>query len=251
MGWWVWYTKSVPRAEESSKSAPLIAAPQEARDVETNKPTALPLSTLPSASSSPVPVATTVLQQVPFLVQAPGGAWRDQVFQGGCEEASLIMADAWVRAMKTIDAVAGKALIQKMSGYAETTFGARAYDTSATDTVKVAQHFFPNMSIVAETDVSLQTIIDHVLAGQLVITPMDGLLLGNPHFMPPGPEHHMLVAIGYDATTHEFIANDPGTRYGESYRYPEQTFYAAIRDYPTGDHLPVTTIRKDILVISK
>ena len=34
---------------------------------------------------------------VPFTVQAPYGEWSNPVFQDACEEASLIMAAAWVK----------------------------------------------------------------------------------------------------------------------------------------------------------
>ncbi len=241
------YTGSVPRGEVSSKPAQEVVPQRDGNPPVEAVPSGI--ATPPTTASAPLPV--TVRQRVPFLIQAPGGVWSSPVFQGGCEEASLIMADAWTRDVSSLDAVTGKQSIQKVSDRAEHLFGKGTYDTSVTDTLKLAHVLFPRVGISAEMDVSLQTIVDHVERGQLVIAPMDGRALGNPHYTAPGPEHHMLVIIGYDVATKEFITNDPGTRYGEGYRYPEQRLYASIRDYPTGDHLPVTTIRKDILAISK
>jgi hypothetical protein len=59
----------------------------------------------------------------------------------------------------------------------------------------------------------------------------------------------MLVIRGYDPATKEFITNDPGTRKGEGYRYPEQIIYAAWRDYPSGDHEPILNINKNMIVV--
>ena len=242
-GLFFWYTKSVPRGDESLKSqqGPIaITASKSAIE--------MPVTAVPP---TPLPLSATVSQDVPFLVQAPGGAWDDPIFQGGCEEASLIMAEAWASERESIDVVAGKQMIRNMSDHAEAVFGKKSYDTSIEDTLKIARDSFPLLRIVSEEEVSLSVIIAHVEAGQLVITPMDGRLLDNPHYTAPGPEYHMLVVTGYDDVTREVITNDPGTRYGAGYRYPEKRFYAAIRDYLTGDHLPVKTIRKNILVISR
>ena len=80
---------------------------------------------------------------------------------------------------------------------------------------------------------------------------MNGQKLGNPFFTAPGPERHMLVVIGYDPEKLEFITNDPGTRQGEAYRYPVNVLWLAIRDYPTGDHEPITEVVKKMIVIGR
>jgi len=80
---------------------------------------------------------------------------------------------------------------------------------------------------------------------------MNGQALGNPNFTPPGPEYHFLLIRGYNPSTDTFITNDPGTRNGELYKYSSDTLFNAIRDYPTGDHLPITSTRKAMIVILK
>ena len=86
---------------------------------------------------------------------------------------------------------------------------------------------------------------------RLVIVPTDGQKLKNPNFTQPGPPRHMLVIVGYDDTTREFITNDPGTRKGEGYRYSQDVLYEAILDYPTGKHLPVTSSDKVMLTVGE
>jgi len=94
-------------------------------------------------------------------------------------------------------------------------------------------------------------IIRELEQGNIVLTPMDGRLLKNPFFTPPGPERHMILIRGYDYQTKEFITNDPGTRRGENYRYSENTLIKAIRAYSTGYHNKIEKIEKKMIVVSK
>jgi hypothetical protein len=59
----------------------------------------------------------------------------------------------------------------------------------------------------------------------------------------------MLLLIGYDPRTREFITNDPGTRRGKGYRYQEDLLFRAIRDYRTGNRLPIAGEAKTIIVV--
>ena len=79
--------------------------------------------------------------------------------------------------------------------------------------------------------------------------PVDGRGL-NPKYKAPGPERHMILIRGYDDDTGEFITNDAGTRKGEKYRYKYEKLFNAIRDYPTGDHVPVVGRIKKMIVVS-
>ena len=61
----------------------------------------------------------------------------------------------------------------------------------------------------------------------------------------------MLLVIGYDYVTDEFITNEPGTKHGEGYRYKRDILYDAIRDYPSGFHEQIETIEKNIIAVGK
>lgn len=195
----------------------------------------------------------TMIQTVPFTSQAPSGQWSDPVFQNACEEASLLMAAAWAASAKTL---APKAEIEQeiraISALAEKRFGAEAYDTSADDTAALYREYFRSEDVSVLHDLTLDDLRNILREGNVVVAPFDGRELGNPHYTPPGPIYHMLVIIGYDAETREFVTNDPGTRFGASYRYAEDVLFDAISDYPTGHHLPRTSApRKSALVISR
>jgi hypothetical protein len=83
-------------------------------------------------------------------------------------------------------------------------------------------------------------------AGHPIIIPAAGRDLGNPYFSGQGPWYHMLVITGYDGK--QFITNDPGTRRGEGYRYPEQRLYDAIHHW-TGAKEDIRQGRRVMMVV--
>ena len=191
----------------------------------------------------------SLIEDVPFTVQAPFGEWDDPVFQNGCEEASLVMAAYWLFG-KPLSKESAKQEIVALAGFEDAWLG-HSIDTSAEDTLKLFQEYYDITAGEVRTDIVLADIVEALASGSIVIVPADGRKLRNPYFTQPGPTRHMLVIIGYDAETKEFITNDPGTKHGEGYRYPEKTLFEAILNYPTGDHLPMEAIRKVMIVIRK
>lgn len=82
-------------------------------------------------------------------------------------------------------------------------------------------------------NITKSDMIESLRDDSLVLVPLFGRELGNKYYTPPGPIPHMLVITGYDPVKKEFITNDPGTKYGEGYRYGEDTLFDAIWTYPT------------------
>lgn len=85
----------------------------------------------------------------------------------------------------------------------------------------------------------------------MAIIPVDGTVLANPYYVPPGPKEHMILVRGYDATTDQFIANDPGTKMGAGFRYSSQVIGAALFDYDSGYHEETSTEKTAMIVISR
>lgn len=191
-----------------------------------------------------------VLLNVPFTPQAPFANWSDQRFEDGCEEASAIMAMAWVNGETMTPQYVNEEIIN-ISDYEVKNYGGYQ-DTSAADTaLRIFKGYFNYGNAEAKSDVGISDIKVELEKGNLVIVPMNGQKLKNPFYNPPGPIEHMVVVVGYDETTKEFITNDPGTKHGEGYRYKEDIFEKAMQDYPTGDHLPITEIKTAMIVVSK
>lgn len=174
---------------------------------------------------------------VPFTVQAPGAAWDDPTLQDGCEEASLLMAMAWLRseALPGPDAVADT--IHALVAFEKERFGHHE-DISLPELATVMREYFDHEDIRILESVTIEHITTEIRNGNLVLAPAYGRALRNPYFTPPGPITHMLVLIGYDPESREFVVNDPGTVRGASYRYDEDVLYEAIWAYPSGPTHP-------------
>ncbi|OGZ33669.1 MAG: hypothetical protein A2Y98_01915 [Candidatus Portnoybacteria bacterium RBG_19FT_COMBO_36_7] len=244
----------LPWGEQNSEFAQGTSSDQS--DMYLNPSGATLPSSEPSASQTPQvspssnPVSQTpksILQSVPFFAQAPFGEWDDILFQNACEEASVIMAMHWV-AKTSVTKEQAKQEILVLTEFEYKTYGENI-DISAEDTIKLFKDYYKYNNVFVRKDIGGAEIKEQLLKGNLVIVPLDGRILKNPFYTPPGPDHHMLVVIGYDGKTNEFITNDVGTRHGEKYRYGFARFEASLIDYPTGNDLPATPGQTAMIVV--
>lgn len=191
-----------------------------------------------------------VFLNVPFTPQAPFGNWSDP-YTEACEEASVVMAMAWVRGDEPAGGVIApdqaRAEILELIGFETYHFGYQN-DTALRETAKLITRRHRHPAAVFY-DITPDTIRSALAAGNIVIVPVAGALLENPYFASP-PPYHMLVIHGYDDLTQEFIVNDPGTRLGANYRYPYATLWNAIHDW-TGSDATVTQGRRGMIVVAK
>lgn len=214
-----------------------------------------PLPSLPpSPSPSPTPTPTAsplqmVLYDVPFTAQAPTANWNDSLYQNACEEASILMAGRYL-SRKGITSQQALVEIKALANRADALFGSHL-DESAFDTATLARDALPNAAVELIKDATIQDIVHSLVAGKVVLVPLNGKILKNPNYKPPGPVRHMLVVKGYDPNTQEFITNDPGTRRGEGYRYSQDLLLAAMHDWDTGNNTQTHPDRKVVIAIGK
>jgi hypothetical protein len=204
-------------------------------------------------SSGTISVPPSVLLNVPFTSQAPQANWSDPNQEAGCEEASMIMAWHWLKGGITGDKIDPQQALNELQDLFKFEQGhyGNSIDTSAADTAKTWKDYYHVGKASVQYDITNDDIIAELAKGNLVLIPANGQALNNPNFKVPGPLTHMLVIRGYDDASQEYITNDPGTRNGKGYKYAYSTLFNAIRDYPTGDHVPFTDGKKAMLVISK
>ncbi len=175
------------------------------------------------------PLPEKIILSVPFTSQAPFAIW-DQRHEEACEEACLVMARYFLIG-KNLDANIAEKEINSLIDFQIEKYG--DYKDSDTEKiVRLGKDFYEmkNMKVVYE--VTAEKIKQELARGNLVIVPAAGQLLNNPYFTPPGPLYHNLILRGYDEEKKEFITNDPGTKWGENYRYPVKILLAAIHDFP-------------------
>ncbi|MDX1607658.1 MAG: C39 family peptidase [Candidatus Spechtbacterales bacterium] len=193
-------------------------------------------------------LGTVLLEGVPFTPQAPFGNWSDPRQQDGCEEAASIMAVHWARG-DSLSLAQAENLITAISDWELENHG-EYRDISASDTLNwIIKGYLGHQNADVKYGITASDIIRELEKGNIIITPTNGRLLGNPYFTPPGPERHMFVIKGYDYETGEFITNDNGTKWGEGFRYSKNTLYNAIMDYPTGYHEPIQSTVKAMIIV--
>lgn len=203
----------------------------------------------PTNSATPTPRSNSSLPktfqlQVPFTSQAPTANW-DELHNEACEEASVIMANAYFSGTKSLPAPDVEREISKMTNWQNNNFGYHlSIDTD--ETVKMIESVY---DLNAETVTISENAIKKALSeNKVVIIPANGQMLGNPNFRAPGPIYHMFVITGWNEK--EFITNDPGTRKGHNYVYTYKTIYDATGNWNHGDHA-VDLSDKRMIIVSK
>lgn len=187
---------------------------------------------------------------VPFTSQAPEKNW-DEPWQDACEEASLLMLDAYYKNYK-LSPLFAKDEILKMVKWEENKGWGNSIEI---EKVKLmAEEYFHLSTLALEHSSSRQIkIIENPTVDDIkksiandnpVLVVADGKVLPNSHFQNGGPDYHALIIRGY--TESKFITNDPGTQFGEAFEYEYSDLMNAIRDWNNGD---VKNGRRVVLVI--
>lgn len=208
--------------------------------------TSQPIITL-AAPSLPAPINN----HVPFTSQAPLFEWQDVRQQDACEEASVLMAIAWAKNEKIKTKTIWRNTIVKLADWEQKKYGEHR-DVAPEDVVdRLFINYLNYENIVLKKVTSSISIINELKNGNIVLVQTNGQKLKNPNFTGLGPERHMLLIKGYDYRKKEFITNDPGTRRGADYRYPETIMFSALRSYKTGYKLPFGQLKQEMIVVSR
>lgn len=168
---------------------------------------------------------------VPFSSQAPLMIW-DKIHKDLCEEAAVLMVDAYYKKRTLLSEGADKELL-RMVDWEKNEFG-YFEDTDAKETAKMAKDFYGYKRVEIISNVTEQTMRQILAAGNPIILPTYGRGLKNPYYSGLGPIYHMLVLRGYTKDG-KFITNDPGTKRGENYVYDSKILLNAIADLNGGD----------------
>lgn len=243
-------SERVLQADASAAQSPEPVATTNTAASTVDMPTAASLAPVRTTQDFFATLKDSVKQSVPFTVQAPCAQWDDPRYQDACEEASMLMAHAWMSNTGAIAKSDAEAEMERMFAAQQKLFGDDVVDTSAEDTAAFFTSYFQR-DVEVVRDTTLENMYRMLAEGAIIIVPTNGRALGNPNFTNGGPDRHMLVVIGYDKKAREFITNDPGTRVGKGYRYKDTTLYNAIRDYSTGHKKPIIGTFKNVIVVRK
>jgi hypothetical protein len=216
-----------------------------AKPVTTTKPPVTPLETPPlSPPVTPLSKKEANLA-LPFTSQAPHANWS-LPYQEACEEASLIMVNAFYEDTGALTPEEADKQILALVAWEKKTFGFYE-DTTADEAARIADEYYGYKHSRVEVIQSIEDIKKVIDRGVPVILPAAGRLLRNPNFSGQGPLYHMLAVKGYTKDG-KVIVNDPGTRRGADYLYDPAVLWNAIHDWNGGD---VEHGRKVMLVVEK
>lgn len=168
---------------------------------------------------------------VPFVVQAPYAVW-DKLHEESCEEAAMIMLDAFYQGKRKISQDEAELAIQKLVQWEKNTFG-YFEDTTAEENARILKEYFGLAKARAIYDITVADIKKELALGWPVVVPAAGRLLKNPYFRGAGPVYHMMVIKGYTKDG-RFITNEPGTKRGADFTYQFEDLYQAIHDWVPG-----------------
>ncbi len=201
------------------------------------------VSSTPSSSSSDIPkdshsstttdgVPSRMTLAVPFTSQAPEKNWS-QPWQDACEEAAILMMDAYYNGYGLSTLFAKDQIIAMVEWEEKEGWG---YSISLEQIKTLAEtvlHLNRHGTLRIVEDPTIEQIKKFIANKQPVLVVADGKVLPNPHFRNGGPAYHALVIRGY--TEDSFITNDPGTQFGENFSYTYNDLMKSIRDWNDGN----------------
>ncbi len=188
-------------------------------------------------------VVSEINLAVPFTIQSPDQKW-DEVYKEGCEEASILMVQAFLKNQNiSIDSALkdiGAMIDWQMKNYEG------HFDLPVSMTVQMAKEFLNLKAEIINLE-SVEDIKEIIKTGYPLILPTAGRELKNPNFKQPGPLYHMLVVKGF-LTDGSIITNDPGTRKGKDYIYDANILWNAIANWDEETKNPDQSIKTGILL---
>lgn len=207
----------------------------------TSTPSAKSTSTLRTAVS---PLTGTLVLQagdvnldVPYTSQAPQRDWSAP-WQDACEEAAILMMDAYVRGYGLSPLSAKDEIIRMVKWQEE-----RNWFTSinAADVQKFfAEYLGYKKTVRVIENPTIEQIKQLLNEGKPVLALAHGKTLGNKYYSNGGPDYHAFVIRGY--TKDKFITNDPGVNRGANFLFPIANVMKSLRDWNGGDVINGTPV---------
>lgn len=173
---------------------------------------------------------------VPFVSEIPDGVWVNP-WSNACEEASIVMINSYYKGIKSITKNESKKLMIPIFNYENSVYGSNA-DSNSERTAKIVSTLSDfGTSIVRNPTV--EQIKNELRAGRPVISLHHGQMLANPdhRWRRGGSYYHMMVIVGFDENTDEFLVNDTADHdSGLDYRYKYDIIMSTLHDFNHTTH---------------
>mgnify|MGYP000207978315 CR=1 FL=1 len=167
---------------------------------------------------------------VPFTSETPEGSWA-RPWNNACEEASIAMVEAWYRNKTTITTKEAVSAMRAMFNWEDAHIGGNA-NTDASQTLAIIQAK-ASFSARVVRNPTLDELKEELRNGRPIISLHFGYELNNPlhRWARNGSYYHMMVLVGFDEHTQEFLVHDTALEDGLDYRYSYATILKSLHDY--------------------
>lgn len=218
-------TSTNTTATSTSNLVPIIAT------------TTLPVKSTSTLRTAISPLTGTLVLQagdinlnVPYTSQAPERNWADP-WQNACEEAAVLMIDAYVRGYG-LSPLSAKDELLRMVQWEENQN--MFISLNAVEVKKIfTDYLHYKKAVKVITNPTVEQIKQLLNEGKPVLALAHGKTLGNKYYSNGGPDYHALVIRGY--TNDSFITNDPGVNRGVNFIFPIENIMKSLRDWNDGD----------------
>ena len=166
---------------------------------------------------------------VPFTSQAPEKNW-DQPWQDACEEAALLMLDAYYKGYNITSVSFAKDELLKLVAYQDEKGWGGSIPARRVASVSDSEL---SLGLDIVYNPTIEQIKEYISQGHPVLALANGKMLPNPYFSNGGPEYHALIIKGFTDT--HFITNDPGTQHGAEFLYTYNDLLNALADWNGGN----------------
>ncbi|MFA6427348.1 MAG: C39 family peptidase [Candidatus Magasanikbacteria bacterium] len=178
------------------------------------------------------PVEKVVRLEVPFATQIPDGKWV-RPYSEACEESSIVMIDAYYEGRRgVIGHRTSKERMQPYFDYQDERYGDND-DSNAWRTGDMVHSLARYFKAEVVEYPALRDIQAELRAGRPVMTFHHGYSLQNKRipFSNTPESFHVIVLVGYDENSRQFIVHEPGMRRGSFYRYDYDVIMKSMADY--------------------
>ncbi|MFA6423785.1 MAG: C39 family peptidase [Candidatus Magasanikbacteria bacterium] len=174
---------------------------------------------------------SSVILKVPYTSEIPTGSWT-KPWNNACEEASIVMVKGYYFGYESTTKKIAAADMMPLFKIEDKIFGSNA-DTTAAQTAKLINNYTDITAEVKENP-TVDEIKNELSAGHPVIAMlnMKNIINKNHRFRAGGSYYHVLVIIGFDDSTKEFVTNDNGNAInGADYRFKYDDIMDNLHDF--------------------
>ncbi len=171
---------------------------------------------------------------VPFVSQAPEGNWFEP-WLNACEETSIFMIDAYYTGEEEISTEEAKENIREIF-----TLKTQEIDSSLDESMQTVKELIDLLDLSWTAEVvenpTADQLIQEIANNRPVIVPIYAPKLYGTNDSVAGPDYHVVVLVGYNDETSEFILNDPAHASDTEPRFSYEVLMEAIHDLDQAEY---------------